>query len=246
MSIENRADLAYARLRTLILRPEWSQGGRLPSETSLADEIGVSRPVVRQALARLRDEKMVVSRRGSGTFVLPGERAETAPPGMPAFQMESVADIEAALRFRLVIETASATQAAHNAAPQAIEDIVKAHELFARNTVRDGSLFDVDFQFHLSIARATRNPLFRMTFEWLRPQIEIGFELGRRIRNMPLTVNSRRVVREHGRILEAIQAGDDKAAGQAMHDHLLAGVNRLFNRGEEERETKPDIPPVSG
>jgi DNA-binding FadR family transcriptional regulator len=228
--MENRADLAYARLRALILRPEWSQGGRLPSETSLADEIGVSRPVVRQALARLRDEKVVVSRRGSGTFVLPGERAEAVSSGMPAFQMESVADIEAVLRFRLVIETASATQAAHNAAPQAIEDIVKAHELFTGNTVRGGSLFDVDFQFHLSIARATRNPLFRMTFEWLRPQIEIGYDLGRRIRNLPLAAVSPQTTREHGQILEAIQARDGETAGQAMRDHLLAGINRLFSR----------------
>jgi DNA-binding FadR family transcriptional regulator len=74
------------------------------------------------------------------------------------------------------------------------------------------------------------NPLFRMTFEWLRPQIEIGYDLGRRIRNLPLAAVSPQTTREHGQILEAIQAHDGEAAGQAMYDHLLAGINRLFSR----------------
>jgi DNA-binding FadR family transcriptional regulator len=61
-----------------------------------------------------------------------------------------------------------------------------------------------------------------------------------RIRNVPLTASSRRVTSEHGRILEAIQARDGEAAGQAMRDHLLSGINRLFNSGEKGRETNLD------
>ena len=58
-------DELYESLTSKIERREWPEGGRLPTETVLAEQYGVSRPTVRETLARLRDDGLIASRRGS-------------------------------------------------------------------------------------------------------------------------------------------------------------------------------------
>src|SRR5260370_40326816 len=77
------ADQLAQRIATLIDRGEFAEGGRLPAESELADRFGVSRPVIREALSRLRVIGMIVSRRGSGRYGQehanrPGETANAA------------------------------------------------------------------------------------------------------------------------------------------------------------------------
>ena len=63
------ADMVYDRVRRSILNGEFRPDERLPGENALAGQYEVSRPVIRAALKRLRDEGMVTSRQGSGSFV---------------------------------------------------------------------------------------------------------------------------------------------------------------------------------
>src|SRR5436305_1766119 len=63
------ADQLAHRIATLIDRGEFAEGGRLPAESELAERFGVSRPVIREALSRLRVMGMIISRRGSGSYV---------------------------------------------------------------------------------------------------------------------------------------------------------------------------------
>ncbi len=60
----------YERILALIVNGEFALNTRLPSEVSLSRQFGASRPVVREALARLREDKMIVSRQGSGSYVV--------------------------------------------------------------------------------------------------------------------------------------------------------------------------------
>ena len=63
------ADQAYAYLFHQITIGAYAEGEQLPSENELCDLFGISRPVVRKALERLRDDDLIDSRRGSGSFV---------------------------------------------------------------------------------------------------------------------------------------------------------------------------------
>ena len=62
-------DVVYGQMLAMILDGQLPANARLPSELALARKFGVSRPVVRQALAKLRDERLIASRQGSGSFV---------------------------------------------------------------------------------------------------------------------------------------------------------------------------------
>lgn len=214
---------ALDRLRALLARPPWTGGGRLPAETALAREIGVSRPILRRALAVLRQEGIVESRRGSGNFVC--GRAD-APPAYDLPQ--TLADIGQCLRFRMVLESAAAAEAALYRDPPLLAGIEEAVRRLEACGLRDEAVFDADFAFHLAVAAASRNRYFAVTLELLRKPIEVGYMLGRRLRHVPPDLTSRRVIREHDAVLEAIRAGNAEAAAARMEDHLGAGIERLF------------------
>src|SRR5678815_3304053 len=67
------ADIVHEQLDRLIARGEFPKGCKLPPEGELATRFGVSRPVIRDALSRLKDQGYVRSQRGSGTIVVRGE-----------------------------------------------------------------------------------------------------------------------------------------------------------------------------
>ena len=88
------AAAVYEQIDRLIRRGEFPKGVKLPPESELARRFGVSRPVVREALARLRDEGIVRSQQGSGTFVIRGMLPSAA--ALP--QIRTLADLLALLR----------------------------------------------------------------------------------------------------------------------------------------------------
>src|SRR3954466_661810 len=74
-------DRLSQRMVALIERGEFGDGGRLPAESELASRFGVSRPVIREALSRLRVMGVIVSRKGSGSYV---QKRADRPAKMPA------------------------------------------------------------------------------------------------------------------------------------------------------------------
>lgn len=220
------AELALDRLRDLVTQPQWRNGGKLPPETELSREIGVSRPILRRALIVLRQEGVIESRRGSGNFVRRQEEERSSVFGKP----QNLGDIESCFRFRLVIESAAAAEAARQAGSPRINEIEKAAEAMEESRVRDDTVFDIDFAFHLAVAAASENHYFDLTLQFLRPHIEVGYLLSRQIRNIPPNLTSRRVAIEHREILAAIRTGIPDAARQKMEDHLRASIERLFGK----------------
>lgn len=222
---EDLSTVAYRKLCDMIAEPEWDRGGRLPPEDKLAELCGVSRPVLRRALASLKTEGRITSRRGSGNFVAP--RAPQAPPAPRAPGIRNVTDLEKCLRYRLILETGIAGEAAENARPEAIERMQAAISRMDAGQP-GGSLFEADFEFHHALAEATNNPFFLRALLDIRPQLALAYQMGRALRDVPLYETSRRVTREHMRILEAVRKHDPQAARTAMHDHLEAGIRRFF------------------
>lgn len=221
-------DLVITQLRDFIAQAQWRGGGKLPPEIRLAKEFGVSRPILRHALEALRQEGLVESRRGSGNFVRPPRTTDAQ-----VFRhLQGLDDLASCFDFRAVIESAAAFEAAHRPRPELIQAIESACRQMEEAAMQEGSVFEADFAFHLAVARASRNPYFAATLEFLRPSIETAYLLGRQLRNVPLNVTSSRVATEHRQILKAIQGGDPQVAQLRMFDHIRAGRNRLFGRND--------------
>jgi DNA-binding FadR family transcriptional regulator len=108
----------YELLTKLIQEGEFVAGIRLPAENRLAEPIGVSRPVVREALERLRMMGMVVSRKGSGSFNRKRRVSVLIMAGNSLSQAESMAQVRICHEFRVGLEGEAAHRAPQNSMKQ--------------------------------------------------------------------------------------------------------------------------------
>ena len=102
------ADHAYEKILAMISSGETAVGDKLPTEHAMSEMLEVSRPVLRQALKQLREDGVVVSRQGSGSFVQ--RRPDTAV--LTFAPVGSIADIQRTFEFRAAIEGEAAFLAA--------------------------------------------------------------------------------------------------------------------------------------
>src|SRR5690606_28721015 len=110
-----RSDAVYRTLRGWVIDGTVPFEGRLPTENELAGHFQVSRPIIRRAIARLRDDGLVRSIQGSGTMVI--YQGQSAPPvNATEMVMGSVHELQRCFEFRLLIESEAAYLAAlrHN------------------------------------------------------------------------------------------------------------------------------------
>lgn len=224
---QSLAEVAHGQMRALIEDGSWSPRSRLPSETELARRFGMSRPVIRQALAKLREAGLIQSRQGSGSFVMEQMDAPDLAPKQVSFPaISSFADITAFASFREGMEGEIAAAAALNHTETQLQAILAVLERFADKKPLTAQPQD-DFAFHLAVAEATGNPFFVNSLSSLRSQMLVGMDL---IWNFSADSPAFRdtVYQHHQAIYAAITRRDDRAARKAMKDHLQWASARMF------------------
>jgi GntR family transcriptional repressor for pyruvate dehydrogenase complex len=207
-----------------ILSGQLEAGAKLPSEEGLARQFGVSRPVVREALAQLRERGLAETVSGSGTFVKHPDadhltEAVLRHLRVAAGETESIGKVYEA---RLAIESTTARLAAERRTGHELEQIAALLEAM-RTAGRDVERWtSSDLGFHVAIARASHNPFLSTLLAPLVKVIEHG---------IVASFRSRRAVRAglgaHERIYERIEARDAPGAEQAMSEHLADSQRRL-------------------
>ena len=203
---------------------ELAAGARLPSEDALAKHFGVSRTVIREAMASLRAEGAIATRHGIGAFVLGA--AESASPPADALTLQSVASLLNVIEVRRGIEAATAAHAAARRSEDHLTDIRKALDAIARATARGSDGVEEDVRFHLAIARATGNPYWVQLVESYAEQIRQAVRVTR-ANEARRADFARQVKVEHERIVDAIAAGDAARAGKAAAAHMEHAVRRV-------------------
>src|SRR6218665_1569187 len=166
------ADIVFERMLRAIKSGAYKPDERLPTEHDLAAEFEVSRPVIREALKRLRDQSLIYSRRGAGSFV----RSSGLRQPLGFGQLENVADLLNCYEFRLTLEPAAAAAAAVRHDAESLLAIRHALQLMRDATNRQSHREDADFQFHLAIARAAQNNYFSTAMEALKEHIAVGMK----------------------------------------------------------------------
>ncbi|SAI59804.1 GntR family transcriptional regulator [Bordetella ansorpii] len=226
MHISPLTDLAYQGILGLIDRMQLQADQQLPGENAMAQMLGVSRPVVRQALARLRAEGWVVSRRGSGNYV--GQPRLRSVPFDP---IGNVDEVRAFLEFRCVIEGECAAWAANNPDRRLVEEISTRRRLLELAVHRGTESIEEDIAFHEAIAKASANNFYSMTMAAIRDHRRMATRLIREFSAQPNIRRLRDIREEHAAIDAAISRGDPEAARQAMVAHIRSGIARLFGPG---------------
>jgi len=217
-------DVVYGQLLKAIVDGEFKAGERFATEEALCLRFGASRPTVREALARLRADGLIVSRQGSGTYV-------THAPSKSVLRfapVESIADIRRCYEFRLSIETGAARLAAkmHDAADLgAIEAALEA----LGDAIAQGRLgYTEDFLFHRAIALASKNDFFLSTLDLIQEQTAFSMQLSRSLSQEKTERRRAEVQTEHQRVLDAIRRRDELQAEALMREHILNAQERMF------------------
>lgn len=224
MPVSPLSDRVYEQIVALIAREGLAPHQRLPGESTLGELCGASRPVVRQALARLRAEGRVYARQGAGNFV--GEPA--ALTAVTFGPLQNIADIRALLDFRCVLEGESAARAAQCTDRHLRHAITAKRRLFEAALAKGQTGIDEDIAFHRAIAEAGGNRFYVLTMAALEEQFRYAVRLVRELSAQSSQQRTRDVRDEHRAIDEAIAARDPEAARQAMNEHLRGGMARLF------------------
>ncbi|WP_078510125.1 FadR/GntR family transcriptional regulator [Streptomyces sp. Tu 6176] len=198
-------EAVLTHLRGAIERGTYAVGDKLPSEAELCRTLGVSRPVLREALRALQTMGLTVSRTGRGTFVVARSVED------PTFGDYAASDL---MEVRRHIEIPVAGYAARRRTPEDVERLTRLLERMERETDTTAWVA-LDTLFHLSVAQAARNPVFRRVIEEIRDALarQSAFlnELGGRREHSD---------REHRALVEALAEGSEEAAVRAMSHHL--------------------------
>ncbi|MGF1624222.1 MAG: FadR/GntR family transcriptional regulator [Alphaproteobacteria bacterium] len=222
-------DQLYGQILDHMIAGRLKQGDRLPTEKAICAMFGVSRPVVREALMRLRADGLIQSRQGAGTFVINQPVARLASFA----STEDVAGYLRCLEVRLPLEGVAARLAAARRSPEALERIETAHHAF-RTEVEAGTFSaDTDLAFHAAVAEATGNEFFATTLRSLNDAISGFMRLSLNLTRTGPAERARQVLEEHSRIVEAIRSQDADGAGLAMQFHISQARRRLIDRSRE-------------
>jgi DNA-binding FadR family transcriptional regulator len=197
-------------------------GSRLPTEQEMIAATGVSRTVVREAVAALRADGLVITRQGVGAFVPENAR----PPLRIRFdQLSPLRAVLDVMELRTGIEIEAAGLAAERASPVQVRKVVDCFDAIGAAIRGGADGIDQDFALHCSIADATGNPQFRRFLEHLG-RFVIPRQTIRGGPGMPKRAYSETFQQEHGDIVQAIRTGAVAQARAAMRRHLLNSRKR--------------------
>ena len=227
----NLAEKVLSRLSADIRGGRLAPGARLPTEQALTATMRVSRTVVREAVAALRADGLVVTRRGSGAYVADNPTASPfriAPPQLG--RLSGVLDV---MELRLAVEVEAAGFAAERAGRRQVAAVRTALRNIDRALKSGQGAVAEDFAFHRAIAEATGNAQFPRFLAFLGSHV-IPRQSVRLAVDTPAERRAylERIQQEHHRIVDGIAAGDPVAARGAMRDHLSRSLERYRKLAE--------------
>ncbi len=221
------ADHAYAVLFHKIVIGELGEGDALPSENELSALFRMSRPVVREALERLRQEGLIELRRGSGSFVRPRPPLNVSSSYVAEKQRLLLQNLE----FRAAIEPQAAAFAAERRTDEQLQAIEDAIEHYRQVAIEQGSTGDhLDYSFHHAVSVASNNRRFVEAIETVEYDIDHGVNLVRFLVRFDHLERSRSVYEDHSRICTAIRDRDPEAARIFMRAHLENARRRMVQK----------------
>lgn len=221
-----------ARLRGFIKEGGFADGGRLPPERHLSDQLGLSRATLRKALDALERDGVIWRHVGKGTFVADGGARTEGGARAEGDQSGPMVDLARQLtpfrmmRARMAIEPAIAREAAVNASAEALQRMRRAIER-AKDATTWKEYEIQDDLFHRSVAEASDNLLLLTLFDQLN-EVRRAVAWGSVTRETERPSRDHSSFPEHDAIAVAIADRDPGAAYEAMRKHLGSVARRLF------------------
>ena len=196
-------------LRRMLLDGRFDDGERLV-EDRIANELGISRTPLREALHRLAQEGLLEKRRAGGY----------------SLRKLNGTEVEDAVHVRSMLESHAAALAASRATAQQKRQLRNNLEQFsAANSAKDmPRLVELNADFHTQLREAAHSPLLAQLL------LELDGVVERMLRRMVTSTEADWSDRDHLKIMDALEAGDPQKAAQAMREHVDHGRDKIMEQ----------------
>ena len=206
----------------MITEQKLAAGERLPGELELVEQLQVSRPVLREALARLQGLGLIEIQRGNGTFVASRDRLANCVQLLRTAVTLAPRELLSYAELRAAMEVQAVRQAAERATG---EDVAELKRMLKELNSVDRpyeELLEIDFRFHRRILQAAGNELMQNLME-----VIYEFVVTQMARTTPSPQENKLGRRLHREIVAAIADHDPDGAERAMREHMEAVLSRL-------------------
>jgi DNA-binding FadR family transcriptional regulator len=221
----NKDDRLYVRvsheIKQLLFAREFKVGDRLPSETELSKALGVSRTTIREAIVALEVSGVLAVKRNVGAVVL------SLSEELPTHVITSEAGPFEQIQVRRLLEPEAARLAALNRTTQQCDGMEQAIEMMVGENKAGFETEEGDMQFHLMVAKASKNSLLESHIESLWEMRHHGRLWPQLQQSVDVNTMRTRAVFEHMQILERIRSKQPEEAQQTMLKHLTSVHSEL-------------------
>lgn len=219
----NLSTLVASSISREIAQGRLKPGDQLPTEQKLALTFGVSRNVIREAIARLRSEGRIWSQQGRGAFVADEPNATVLTIDYDALQQASA--FRSLFELRGILEVQAAGLAAQRRTDADIAAMREALETMTNVPYGSVTWLTTDLNFHKTVASATGNAYMLQFLTFVSERVRDSIlASGNQKKSEEL---ARVTIGEHQLILDAIEAQQPDAARQAMLAHLSGAARRV-------------------
>lgn len=228
------------QLTSLLTRGDLAPGSRLPSERLLADQLGVGRSAVREALAALEILGIVTVRPGSGTYVR-DSMSELLPTALSWGLMLSASHTDQLIELRGGLEVQAITLAATRIDDASLAVLEKQLAIMAESFSDFEAFIAADARFHSQIATSSGNTILCDLLQSVRSLLRLWVERG-----LHEAGQAEDAYREHGAVYDALVARDPARAEEAMRAHMTTAAVRvssavIFDQAMTTNEEPPGV-----
>lgn len=217
---QSLVDTVVEQVQRLIAEGHLQSGDRLPRESELVEQLGVSRTVLREALSRLEATGLVRIQRGQGMFVNGPEGVTSCARFMRNAMSLSGRDLSQFVEFRQMIESYAARRAADRATPEDFAELTTLCEEMNRKGQDYIESIRLDYRFHVKIVEMGGNELMRNAMEVIQE-----FIMAAMVKTTPRPRDYENSRALHMKIVEALRSGDADRAEKEVRAHTgLLGV----------------------
>lgn len=219
--VQKRYEEIAARMLAQIQNGELRPGDRLPPERTLAEEYGVSRTAIREALRSLEMMGCVESHVGEGTYIKSPSLSNIVDPfSMIIAQNGSMgSDL---IEVRLILETEIAALAARRRTQDQLEELEKTVSDMESDIENGGMGIEADESFHGILAEAAGNEALSVMLDMCAGMLSRTRPITQAVKGVP-----KMALKDHSAIFEAVRSQDEKAARRLMRTHLNRALRNL-------------------
>lgn len=226
---DSTREIIMNQFTKMIKNGELSIGDKIPPERNLAEQFGVGRSTIREAIKSMTSMGLLEARLGEGTFVKKVDSDDIKQQLQWGLYLDP-APFNELVELRMILELETVRKAALNRTQGEIIEL----QSWINNMKQEGQVQQNkknDLMFHMTIAKASNNKMIYNLLDLIRMSLEEWFE---NVLKEPINVEDS--IDEHQLILEAVIQQDVVQAVNAMKSHLERGEQRLIQQINQRRQ----------